>query len=116
MATLAELTNSGAKPTRLRFPDRTSTFVTTFAAVIKELAEWLIRNKKLPFPPVIDCYNKHYVLNDAGVDRSGLPFAQSSLLSNGWSVNMDYSAGDFSKNALWLLEKAGENPDEYFFC
>jgi hypothetical protein len=107
---VSEIVNTIMAPMMLRYPDSTVDETQgSFQRVLTRLAEYIIRHNKYFQAPVEDYDGK------IPAHKDGTPFGAKSMLFNGWYMETDYSPADCKKNALWLIQKAGENPNNYFF-
>jgi hypothetical protein len=114
---VSEIVNTIMAPMMLRYPDSTVDETQgSFQRVLTRLAEYIIRHNKYFQAPVEDYDGKkRFLINLIPAHKDGTPFGAKSMLFNGWYMETDYSPADCKKNALWLIQKAGENPNNYFF-
>jgi hypothetical protein len=114
---ISEIVNSISAPMMLRYPDSSVEGTQgSFQRVLTHLAEYIIRHNKYFQPPVEDYEGKkRFLINLLPAHKDGTPFGAKAMLFNGWYMETDYSPADCKKNAIWLIQKAGENPHNYFF-
>ncbi len=113
---LSKVIKASKRPTALKFPNGATASIVNYSNILKEVAEWLINTQKLPIPPIEDfAQKKRYLINTTAIHKGGALFTGNAKLSNGWFLETNYSSENSIKNALWLLQKAGENPDHYYF-
>ncbi len=101
----------------LRYPDSSVEDTQgSFHRVLTHLAEYIIRHNKFFQAPVEDYEGKkRYLINLIPAHKDSTPFGAKVMLFNGWYMETNYSPADCKKNAIWLIQKAGENPNNYFF-
>jgi hypothetical protein len=100
-------------PARIKFPD--GTIVVTESKgmpVLRAVAEWLVKYNKLPIPPIEGCVGQKYLVKVEPIHHEP---KRNHRLANGWHLNTQHTADGCVKNALCLIKKSGENPDDYFF-
>lgn len=114
---ISDIVNSITAPMLLRYPDSSvESTQGSFQRVLAHLAEYIIRHNKYFQAPVEDYEGKkRFLINLIPAHKDGTPFGAKVMLFNGWYMETDYSLADCKKNALWLIQKAGENPHHYFF-
>lgn len=114
---ISDIVNAIAAPMLLRYPDSSvESTQGSFQRVLAHLAEYIIRHNKFFQAPVEDYEGKkRFLINLIPAHKDGMPFGSKVMLFNGWYMETDYSLADSKKNAIWLIQKAGENPNHYFF-
>ncbi len=96
-------------PWELKFPDGSSAYVSSGSKLLKMIAEWLVRERRLPPVPLVNFRRgQNYLINPQPVHRTGREFHNSPIqLSNGLFLDTDYTREDIVENAKWLLKSAG---------
>jgi hypothetical protein len=114
---ISDIVNAITAPMLLRYPDSSvENTQGSFQRVLAHLAEYIIRHNKYFQAPVEDYEGKkRFLINLIPAHKDGTPFGAKVMLFNGWYMETDYSPADCKKNAIWLIQKAGENPHHYFF-
>lgn len=114
---ISDIVNAITAPMLLRYPDSSvENTQGSFQRVLAHLAEYIIRHNKYFQAPVEDYEGKkRFLINLIPAHKDGTPFGSKVMLFNGWYMETDYSLADCKKNAIWLIQKAGENPHHYFF-
>lgn len=114
---ISDIVNTITAPMMLRYPDSSMEGTQgSFQRMLAHLAEYIIRHNKYFQAPVEDYEGKkRFLINLIPSHKDGTPFGAKVMLFNGWYIETDYSAADSKKNAIWLIQKAGENPHHYFF-
>ena len=114
---VSEIVHAITAPMMLRFPDSSVEATQgSYQRVLSHLAEYIIRHNKFFQAPVEDYEGKKkFLINLIPTHKDGSPFAAKVMLFNGWYMETGYSPADCKKNAIWLIQKAGENPNNYFF-
>jgi hypothetical protein len=114
---VSDLMNAITAPMMLRYPDSSVEGTQgSFQRMLAHLAEYIIRHNKYFQAPVEDYEGKkRFLINLIPAHKDGMPFGAKVMLFNGWYMETDYSPADSKKNAIWLVQKAGENPNHYFF-
>lgn len=114
---VSEIVNTITAPMMLRYPDSSVEDTQgSFHRVLTHLAEYIIRHNKFFQVPVEDYEGKkRYLINLIPAHKDSTTFGAKVMLFNGWYMETNYSPADCKKNAIWLIQKAGENPNNYFF-
>jgi len=104
------------KPKQLKFPDGTIRALNSYNDILKQVAEWLISKNKLPSVPFEDSVQKkRFLINHQSTHKQGDPFKGNFTLSNGLHLETNYDAEGSVKNSIWLIQQAGDNPQNYTY-
>lgn len=107
---LSELTvRSGEKsPRKVRFPDGTTKEISTWKALLVEVAEWLVDQGRLTESLCpLEAGSKRYLVHTSPFHRGGSRFKAEVSLSNGLWIMTNLSSPDIVKWCRRLCEKTG---------
>lgn len=113
---LTTLPQEGKIPAQLKFSDGKVVSIRDGAQMLVEVAEWLIKIKRLPHIPIPDkAGKKRYLINSTPNHPDGSTFLDVKNLSNGFYLTTNYPNKIKLEIVIDLLKKAGMDPNNCHF-
>lgn len=99
----------GKPPSRIHLPDGEERLIRYWVNILMEVAEWLVRTEKLtpdkyPVGLPLSSGRTRYIVNNEPEHSNGSQFALPVELSNGLSLETNFTAEETTKNSHFLLE------------
>ena len=116
---LSNLKPGDSKPTEISFPDNSKVLITTWKAILVEVARWLISNNILNTshcPISVKDGSTHYLISANPNHGTGVPFCTDShkvYIIDGFYITANYSGKDLIKYTQRIIKKVAQNPAQF---
>ena len=117
---LSNLKPGDSKPTEISFPDNSKVLITTWKAILVEVARWLISNNLLNAShcpiPVKDGSRRYLISASNPTHGTGVPFRTDShkvYRIDGFYITANYGGEDLIKYTQRIIKKIGQDPAQF---
>ena len=117
---LSNLNPGDSKPTEISFPDNSKVLITTWKAILVEVARWLISNNVLNAShcpiSVKDDSRRYLISASSSTHGTGVPFRTDShkvYIIDGFYITANYGSKDLIKYTQRIIKHVGQDPAQF---
>lgn len=121
---LSNVKPDDSKPTEISFPDNSKVLITTWKAMLVEVARWLISNNILNTshcPILVKDGSRRYLISaNSSTHGTGVPFRTKShkvYIIDGFYITANYGSKDLIKYTQRIIKHVGQDPAQFkIYC
>lgn len=121
---LSNLNTGDLKPTEISFPDNSKVLITTWKAILVEVARWLISNNLLHAShcpiPIKDGSKRYLISASSSTHGTGKPFRTESHKvykikqgGDNFYITANYEGKDLIKYTQRIIKLVGQDPVQF---